>query len=312
VVLLGATVLALAAPRGASACDVCAVYTATDMAARRPGFSLGVAEQVTGFETLKRDGEEVANPANEYLTSSITQVLLGYNFGPRVGVQLNLPIISRTFRRLEGGRPTNGDETGVGDLSLLAHVLAASTVTERSVFRFSLLGGLKLPSGDSSRLREELHESPDAEQSGIHGHDLVLGSGSVDGLVGGQLFWSWQRLFVTAAGQYALRTTGAFGYRFADELTWTGGPGAYVLLEHDHTFGVQAVVSGESKGKDSLNGEPSGDTGVTALYVGPGFRFSWGTSLAADVAADLPVVQHNTALQLVPDFRVRGGVTWRF
>ena len=33
---------------------------------------------------------------------------------------------------------------------------------------------------------------------------------------------------------------------------------------------------------------------------------------AAEVAAELPVVQHNTSLQIVPDYRVRGGVTWRF
>jgi hypothetical protein len=304
--------LALSRPGHAPACDVCAVYTATEMAERRPGLRLGVAQQVTSFGPLQESGHAVPNPANEHMTSAITQVVVGYNLTPRLGLQLNLPIVSRTFQRLEQGRPHDGDETGVGDLSLLAHVLAASTVTERSVFRFSLLAGLKLPSGDSGRLREELHESADAEASGIHGHDLTLGSGSVDGLVGGQLFWSWQRLFVTAAGQYALRTTGAFGYRFADELTWSSGPGVFVVLGHDYTLAAQAVVSGETKGKDSLDGAPSGDTGVTSLYAGPGFGVTWRTSLAADVAVDLPVVQHNTALQLLPDLRVRGGVTWRF
>ena len=323
----------------AAACDVCAVYTATEVGERRTGFRLGVAEQVTNFTTLQRDGREVPNPGNEWLTSSITQVVLGYTFGPRVGVQLNLPFITRQFHRHEGDRLAHGDETGFGDLSLLAHVLAASHVTERSVFRFSVLGGLKLPSGSTGRLKEELSEGPatpaalgtrtafaqhaaggsgggsadvHAHVSGIHGHDLALGSGSVDGIFGGQLFWSWQRFFFTATGQYALRTEGDIGYRYADELSWTGGPGVFALLEHDHTLGLQAVVSGESKGKDSLRGVPADDTGVTALYAGPGVLFTWGSSLSADLTADLPVLQHNTALQIVPDYRLRGGLTWRF
>ena len=40
--------------------------------------------------------------------------------------------------------------------------------------------------------------------------------------------------------------------------------------------------------------------------------FTWGTSLAADVAVDVPAIQNVTSVQIVPDYRVRGGVTWRF
>jgi hypothetical protein len=134
----------------------------------------------------------------------------------------------------------------------------------------------------------------------------------VDGIFGGQIFWSWRRLFLTVGGQYALRTEGDFGYRYADDLTWVGGPGVFALLGHRHSLGVQALVSGETKGKDTLDDRRLDDTGITALYAGPGFTFTWGSSLAADIAADLPVVQNNTALQIVPDFRLRGGVTWRF
>lgn len=342
----GVTVFALVAavlvaPARAAACDVCAVYTATEMRESRTGFRVGAAEQLTRFTTLQEDGEEIPNPAGERLTSSTTQVLLGYQLTPRFGLQLNLPLVSRTFRRLQEGRIVHGDETGVGDLSLLALGRPFGYVTERSVFELSLLGGLKLPSGDSSRLAEELaeghhhgaaaalaghapeplHAAPsdasspgggDEPQSGIHGHDLALGSGSVDGIVGGSLFWSWQQLFVTAAGQYAIRTVGDFDYCYANDLVWQIGPGVYPLLGHRGTLGVQALFSGETKGKDRLDGVRLDDTGITALYLGPALSFTWGTSLGADVAADLPVRQANTALQIVADFRIRGGFTWRF
>ena len=103
--------LALALPGRVSACDVCAVYSATEMADRRPGLRAGVATQVTDFDTLQESGVEVSNPAHQHLLSAITQVVVGYNPGARFGLQLNLPIISRTFRRLEQGQARTGDET---------------------------------------------------------------------------------------------------------------------------------------------------------------------------------------------------------
>jgi hypothetical protein len=307
------------------ACDICAIYTATEMRESRTGFRAGVAEQYSDYSTERLNGEEVPNPHGERLHSSITQVVLGYQLLPRVGLQLNLPIISRTFRRFHDGRNERGDETGVGDLSLVANVLAFDRVSDNSLFRFSLLGGLKLPSGDPDRIKEELeegHHHEDGvdgagdghaeESSGLHGHDLALGSGSVDGIVGGSLFFSWHRLFVSSGLQYAVRTEGSFDYQYANDLTWSGGPGAYLLLTHDHTFSVQGVLSGETKGKDTLKGVKAGDTAITALYAGPSFSFTWGTALSAELAADLPVVQNNTQLQLVPDYRLRGAAIWRF
>lgn len=313
---LGAACLGLAvlgAGDGA-ACDVCAIYTATEQREDRTGFTLGVAEQLTRFTSLNRDGTRVPNPADETETSAITQVILGYHFTPRLGLQLNLPIISRTFTRVEDGRRARGDETGVGDLTLLADVLAFHQVTEKTVLRVHLLGGLKLPSGDSRRLEEELVE-PHAGHpvaSGIHGHDLALGSGSVDGILGGSLFWSWRRLFLTAAGQWALRTPGHIDYQYADDLTWETGPGVFALLSHRYSLGVQAVLSGETKGKDRLGDEVEQDTGITALYLGPALSLTWGAALGATLVAEIPVRQHTTGLQAVPDFRLRGGLTWRF
>jgi hypothetical protein len=41
-------------------------------------------------------------------------------------------------------------------------------------------------------------------------------------------------------------------------------------------------------------------------------HFTWGTSLAAEAAVDVPVYQHNTSLQIVADYRLRFAVIWRF
>ena len=49
-----------------------------------------------------------------------------------------------------------------------------------------------------------------------------------------------------------------------------------------------------------------------AIYVGPKLVGTWKDRLAADLGVDIPVRLDNSAFQVVPDVRVRAGVTWRF
>lgn len=342
VLVLVVGLLDLAAAQG-WACDVCAIYTATEMREGRTGFRIGIGEQFTRFERVQDDGREI-DDHGEHLNSSITQLFLGYDFIPRFGVQLNVPIIDRRFRRLEDGQLKNGTERGLGDLSLLAVARPYSHVTEDVVFRTTLFAGLELPSGSTDRIREETEEGyhgkeeePDgghddhdhvehargsirqphgseehAAESGIHGHDLALGSGSVDGSVGAGAFASWKQLFGSASLQYAVRGKGSFDYRYANELNWLAAAGAYVLLQPEYSLALQAVASGAYKGNDELDGRSLGDTRIAFVFLGPGLTFTWKTTLGADLTADLPVSRSNTGTQIVPSYRIRGGLTWHF
>lgn len=323
-------------PLRVSACDLCAIYTATQHRESRVGPWLGVAEQFTSYNTLQDNSREVPNPDGQYLNSSITQFFVGYTVLPKLGVQINVPLIFRSFRRPENGHAVDGSENGIGDMVLLGNLELFSTVTESSVIRLVGLAGIKLPTGSPSALKEELSagnsgggygtfaalgdpqlhhgggHNPFGTASGVHGHDLALGSGSTDAVLGTQLFASWDRLFVTGAVQYLARTTGSFNYTYANALFWNGGPGVFLLTTHGYTLSLQAVVSGESKGNDSLAGIKLNDTAITTLFLGPAVSFTWGTSLGLELAGDLPVIEHNSSLQIVPDYRIRGGATWRF
>ncbi len=315
--------------RPARACDVCAVYVATELRESSPGPWLGAAEQLSRFQTLQRGGNEIAG-GGQQLTSSVTQLLVGYDFIPELGVQVTVPLIVRDFRRPVDGTWQVGHENGLGDVSLLATYRPISHMDGETMFRVSLLGGIELPTGSTDRIAEEIAEDDHAmaravsaiprhedephegfPPSGVHGHDLALGSGSVDGIIGGQVFASWYKFFATAGVQYAIRGTGDFDYRYANELTFGGGPGIFAILEHDYTFSVQLGVSGEWKENDTVDGVETDDTAITALYLGPALAFTWGNSLGATFAIDLPVNQQNSSVQLVPDFRLRGGLTWR-
>ena len=52
-------------------------------------------------------------------------------------------------------------------------------------------------------------EVPGAPESGIHGHDLTLGSGSYDGIIGGQFSLRYKSFFFLTDTQFVVRGAGA-------------------------------------------------------------------------------------------------------
>ena len=89
-----------------------------------------------------------------------------------------------------------------------------------------------------------------APPSGIHGHDLTLGTGSYDAIMGGQTSLRYKSLFFEADTQFVLRGDGAHQYHFANDLTWNGGPGYYFIRNRDTIVGLQFEASGEYKNVD--------------------------------------------------------------
>ena len=301
--------------RPACACDICAIYSAAE--ARGDvgrGFFTGVAEQYTHFGTLQEDGQEVPNDVGQYLNSSISQLFGGYNFNSRLGVQLNVPLIYRSFKRPEGFEIDRGTEVGLGDIAATGRLLVLREISEKRTILWNIIAGMKFPTGNTDRLREEQDEVeiPGAPESGIHGHDLTLGSGSYDAIVGTSFYGLWRRFFFSAGTQYAIRTEGDFDYQFANDLTWWGGPGVVLVLSDNFTLSLQANCTGETKSRDTFEGEKAEDTGLTAVYLGPEIMATWQTHLSAELGADLPVSIDNTALQIVPSYRVHAAVTWHF
>ncbi len=348
----GVLLLGLLIP--ARACDLCGCYTPqlealprfspavslaepaaamTRTSSWTSGFYGAVAEQFTHFGTLQFEGDEVPNPTGQYLDSSITQLVGGYTINSRFALQVNVPLIYRSFRRPEGFAIDQGTESGLGDISLLGKVVLfqiesggwrkvnfddpKSPRIEVHEPDFTLdgvfIGGLKFPTGDSSRLKEEFHEveMEGAPESGIHGHDLTLGTGSYDGIFGGQVSLRYKNFFFQQELQFTLRGDGLHQYHFANDLTWSGGPGYYFVRNPRVIAGLQMVISGEYKDVDRFRGDVAEDTGITSVFAGPRVLFSLGR-LSAELAAEFPLTIDNTALQVVPDYRLTGAIALRF
>ena len=162
-------------------------------------------------------------------------------------------------------------------------------------------------------LEEEFEEVEieGAPESGIHGHDLTLGTGSYDGIFGAQLFLRYKALFLQADTQFILRGDGSHSYHFANELSWNGGPGVYLLRRPGAAVALQCEISGEYKDTDRFQGRVAEDTGITTLYIGPRVTAQVGR-LNGEVGVDLPVLLDNTALQAVPDYRIRAALMIHF
>lgn len=311
--ILVSAVLAAASAQPVLACDFCAIYSAMETSAGK-GFYGGVAEQFTHFGTMQNEGVEVPNEAGQFLDSSISQLFAGYNFCERFGVQFNAPLIYRSFKRPEGFVTDRGTESGIGDVSLIGKGTIYRHQTGNCTVLGNVFAGVKFPTGSADRIKEEFNEVevPGAPESGIHGHDLTLGSGSFDGIIGGSVYARCRRAFFSAGVQYSIRSEGDFGYQFANDLTWSGGPGVLLVLKEKCSLSLQAKVSGETKGKDTFQGEKAEDTGITSVYLGPEITATWREKLNVEIGVDLPVSIDNTALQAVPDYRIHAALTWSF
>ena len=318
----------------AQACDLCAIYRAGNASGEASrGFVFTVSEQYVPYRTRQDDGEN-PRPAANYVDSSITHLVPGYNFSARFGVNLNVPVIHLNFKRNDvqyslTAPPVpfteQGTESGLGDLSLIGRV----TVFQKSAKEYSVvvnvLGGVKVPTGNDDRLDDEVEQSRIFDMFGIphddplshsistvHQHSLALGSGSFDGVFALTANGRWRRWFINGQFQYYLRTEGESGFQYGDELMVSGGPGLFALLNRACTLSLQANVVYDTMARDQVLGRPSNQTGLTAWYLGPLLAFTWGEHFSINAGVDVPLRIANNGRQSVPDYRIHGGFSWRF
>src|ERR1051325_7085497 len=92
------------APR-TPACELCAIYSASTASGDAgKGFSLTLSEQYVSAHNLQADGEHVSTATSlrdAFVDTSTTHIVPGYNFNSRFGVSVNVPVVTREFRRRE-------------------------------------------------------------------------------------------------------------------------------------------------------------------------------------------------------------------
>jgi hypothetical protein len=244
-----------------------------------------------------------------------------------------VPFINREFYRLKDQAIDRDDVSGLGDMTILGRFTAVDRVmSDASLVRIELFAGLELPTGDTDELAEEEEGDDGALASGspsttalpkprhgghsgptgIHDQDLALGSGSLDAILGINAFATYRRFFGATGFQYAVRGNGDHDYRYDNDLSFNFGVGGYLLTHSVTSLGLEARLTGETKGNDKQHGETLTGSNLTALYVGPQIHATYAERARFALGLQLPVLQNVSELQLVPDYRILASVGWQF
>jgi len=311
------------------ACDLCAVYNADSAnGGSAAGFTLSLAEQYVPYKTVQLNGEELPPSLLDeaFVESSITHLVPAWNFSERFGVSLNVPYVHKDFfryqRTITGFFSESGTESGLGDMSLIGRLTAYRFSEADASLFVNLLAGVKFPTGDADRVAEEVSTTRELDEAfgtghqhafgGVHLRDIALGSGSWDGVFGVTMNSRWKRMLFNAQFQYYLRTPGESDYEYGDEWMISGGPGIYLFLRDGFSLSLQALVVYDDMQPDTLLGRENLNTGMEAFYVGPQINLTIGEHFSANAGIDIPLEIDNQGLQNVPDWRLHGGLSWRF
>src|SRR5438046_2047290 len=137
------------------ACELCAIYNASNANGE---FSRGVlfslSEQFTHYGTERFQDMELKRDFPDFLDSSITHAVLGYDFSPRLGLNFNLPVVYRSFRRSDVRFSKTAPprfateqsvESGIGDGTLVGRFTLFSKRSMSYAVVVNLLAGVKFP-----------------------------------------------------------------------------------------------------------------------------------------------------------------------
>jgi hypothetical protein len=270
-------------------------------------------EQVSTFSIT---GENRLLTANEELslvrTLSVTQLSVGYNINEEFALQASLPFVARRYDRFERFRRVSETEYGLGDASLLGtYSPYSSGNVEERVF-LALVGGVKVPTGDSGSLKSAASREDSNGDVTIQGRGLSLGSGSVDVPLGAVGYLRSGRLVLFTTGLYTFRGEGAADYRIANDLAWSTSPGWLFVLGEEETLTLSLGISGEHKGRDRLRGEVVGRTASNNIYVGPDLFFAMSNQLSLQLSVDLPLLVDVGGAAVEPESRSRFSILWSF
>src|ERR1051325_4690886 len=300
--------LSLSVAGNAIACELCSLYNADAAMGRSGGgFSLNVSEQFVAWDTVQRNGERLPHSVLDslYVDKSMTHVVPTWNFSPRFGVGLSIPLIYETYREMHllpadpFVETTSGEQFGLGDVSLIGRATVLQASKGEAALFVNALAGVKFPTGNAFWIRREVNlvkaldllYGPGHQHAigGVHFTDLTLGSGSFDGVFGLVANSRWARLFCNGQFQYYLRTPGESGYEFGDEWMISGGPGVFVLLSESYTLSAQVVAVYDVMKQDRFLGRNNRNSGMNAVYLGPLINLTLGERFTANAGVDLPI-----------------------
>ncbi len=275
------------------------------------GFTLGSARlRITRAATLKEGTETVADPKDQAVTTFEEDLEVVYGATRDLTLGVAQPILEHRLRFNDpAGERRTISADGPGDLTLVGAYRLFRRDIERGTTQFSLLGGLKLPSGAT-----DIEDSNLPRLTGKPGTrlppNLQLGSGSVDGIVGLAGFHNMDRLSFYADVQGKLNTEGAQDFQAGNNLFYDLSAD-YVLLPQRNMF-VILELNGVSTSRAEQAGRTVRDSGGQLLFISPGLLYLPIPNLILETSVQVPIYRDLNGRQLAPDWSVVAGLRYLF
>jgi hypothetical protein len=272
------------------------------------------------LEQLTEAGETV------HSTDSVSSLALSVAYGITDDLMLvgNLPYVSRKNIRETGGHHDEtpgvadaaagveklGDSEGIGDASVYGMYRFVNN--PQNGMQVSVLGGVKMPTGDTNEKTNE---------GGLFEAEHQPGSGSWDPLLGIAMSMPVMNSSLGASVLYQISTEGDQDTTIGDAVFYSVAV-AHRLGESDshahHDHGAHAAwdlileLNGEWREKVDINGVSDGDTGGHALFFAPGIRYSATHNWAAALSFGVPIIKNLNGTQSEPDWRAVANIGYAF
>ena len=272
------------------------------------------------LEALTEAGETV------HSTDSVSSLALSAAYGVTDDLMLvgNLPYISRKNIRETGGHHDEdagladeavgveklGDSEGIGDASVYGVYRFVNN--PQNGMQVSVLGGVKMPTGDTNEKTNE---------GGLFETEHQPGSGSWDPLLGIAVSTPMMNSSLGASILYQFSTEGDQDTTVGDAVFYSVAV-AHRLGEndshahHDHgphsNWDLILELNGEWREKVDIDGVTDDDTGGHTLFVAPGIRYGAAQNWAAALSVGVPIINNLNGTQSEPEWRVVANIGYAF
>ena len=203
-----------------------------------------------------------------------------------------------------GGQTVMGD-SGFGDLSLFAKYQVLQKDRPGGTTRLTLLGRVKLPTGQDDE------KAPDGTPLP---RSLQLGTGAVD-YSGGAVVTSLKQRWGLNADLLYTEKTSDDGFRFGDSLrydvafAYRAYPKVYETYPSPQ-LNLFLEFNGESQEKNEMGGFTIPDSGGTTVFLSPGIQYMAGRTFLVESSIQVPVVENLNGNQLETDYTFLVGIRW--
>ncbi len=218
-----------------------------------------------------------------------------YGFTSKSSLLVKVPYINRELRTATGAN--RGDE-GLGDITLIGKHRIFTHNFKGGTSRVSLIGGLKLPTGDDDE-RDSL---------GVLPQTLQLGSGSVDVIAGGTYTFQTLSYELDADLRYIFNQEAndfEFGDIFKYNLAYQKRIFPFILPDKGIYSQWNAVLefNGQVEQRNELGGSEVFASGGHTLFLSPGIQFV-SKRMVYEFSFQYPILQELHGNQLETDYNL--------